>query len=274
MLAKAKDYAFARVTGSGTAEKPQYFKWTNAGLGRVIRATNTWTGDKLTSQTWEYSDDSEATWATVHAADTITFDGSLNITAQSGGSSALVFIWELFAKLLDLRTLFTTHSAASGAAVHGLGSMSTQAASAVAITGGNINGTAIGASSRAAGDFTRLREAFVDLGSFANGATATLDLSAASAFALQPSATTSHTITIAFSNPPAAGLLQSFQLEIINGRRSTDALITWPANAKWVGGSASRPADTTLELAGRNIFVVSTRDGGSRYEIQHVGKGG
>lgn len=274
MMGKAKDYVFARVTGTGSAEKPQFFKWTNSGLGRVIRATNTWTGDNLTSQLWEYSDDSEATWATVHSADTITFDGSLNVTAQTGGSGFFVFIWELFAKLLNLRTSYNTHAAATGTGVHGLGSISTQAASNVAITGGTINGTAIGGSTRAAGDFTRVRETFTDLGAIANGATATCDLSTASAFALTPSATQSHTATIAFSNPPAAGVFQSWQLEIINGKRDVDARITWPTNAKWVGGSANRPSDATLELSGRNIFVVSTRDGGSRYEIQHLGKGG
>lgn len=54
------------------------------------------------------------------------------------------------------RTLLTAADAAAQRAALGLGSLATQAASSVAVTGGAINGTAIGATTPASGSFTSL----------------------------------------------------------------------------------------------------------------------
>jgi hypothetical protein len=187
-------------------------------------------------------------------------------------SSFVVIALEALAKVKALLASFLAHTGATGTGVHGLGTMSTQSASAVAITGGTINGAAIGGATAAAVDATRVREVHTDLGTITGGGTATLDWSAGSSFSLTAPANTAN-FTIAFSNLPAAGKFQSIIFEVINGQRST-GVITYPANAKWIGGSATKPADTALESSGRNLFAVSTRDGGTRLEIQHLGKGG
>lgn len=51
---------------------------------------------------------------------------------------------------------FTASSTIPSSAISGLGTMATQNANSVAITGGTINGTSIGATTRASGDFTTL----------------------------------------------------------------------------------------------------------------------
>ena len=104
------------------------------------------------------------------------------------------------------------------------------------------------------------------------GGTATMDWSAAAHYSFTAPVNTAN-FTIAFSNLPAAGKSQGITFEIINGQRSS-GVITYPANAKWIGGVATKPADSSLESAGRNLFVCFTRDGGTRLEIQHLGKGG
>lgn len=278
LTGRLKGFAYSQTQGTGPdAARPQYHTWLNSTLSLGFRmkivygGTGNW---QLTSIEWEWSNDNGASWASMGTASANTYDGSNNLTASTNASSLVQLIAQLWTKATKVVSDLASHLAGTGTAVHGLGSMSTQGASAVAITGGTINGTTLGATTPAAVDATRVREAWADLGSIAAAGTATCDLSAYAGFSMQPHATTSNTMTIAFTNPPANNKVQSWYLEIINGQRSADAKITWPANVKWIGGSGSRPADTTLELSGRNIFVVYVRDGGARYEIQHVGKGG
>lgn len=144
----------------------------------------------------------------------------------------------------------------------------------VLVSGVAINSTSLGVTTPDQVRAIRVREAMVALGTIAAAGTATCDLATGSAFSFTPDSTTSSTVTVAVTNPPASGDIQSFILEIINGRRSADAKITWPASFKWVGGSTNRPLDTNLELSGRNLFSLYTRDGGTRYEIAHLGAGG
>lgn len=273
MAGKVQGFVFERANGSGSADDPQFFYFKNATTSIWFRATNTWTGGAITSQTWDWSNDAGATWAAMHAADAVTYDSAKNITAATIGASFLIIAMEALAKVRKAITDLAAHIAGTGSGVHGLGSVSTQAASAVALTGGTINGTAIGGTTPAAVDATRVREAFVDAGTIAGGGTATLDWSAASHFALTaPTSTAS--FTIAFSNLPASGKSQGVTIEIINGGRTGGGAITYPANAKWIGGVATKPADSSLETSGRNLFAVVTRDGGARLEFQHLGKGG
>lgn len=74
------------------------------------------------------------------------------------------------------RTLVDDADAAAARATLGLGTIATQAASAVAITGGTINGTTIGATTRSTGAFTG-----IELNNGASDARATLKNSNASA---------------------------------------------------------------------------------------------
>lgn len=264
----------SRANGAGTANQPQYITWYNSALGIGFRWNLTWTTFQPTSVQEEWTNDSGATWTAVGAAMVLTYDGSDNITASTVHGGFVNVLLEVWAKELRLVSGLAAHIAATGTSVHGQGTLSTQNANAIAVTGGTINGTSVGLTTPALSRFLRVLEAFVDLGAIGAGATATMDLSAASHFAMTPSATTADLMTIAVSNPPASGQTQGFMFEIINGRRSADAKITWPAAFKWVGGSATRPLDTALELAGRNLFSGVTRDGGTTYDVQHLGKRG
>lgn len=270
-----KGYTYAQ--SGGTAERPSVVTFTKG--AHIIRHTLTWAdvgggAYQVTQAVVERSLDTGSNWDAIETI-TYTYDGSGNLTSTTtGGGGWIAKLMQLWGKLTKVITDYTAHAAATGTGAHGLGTMSTQAASAVAITGGTINGATIGASTPADVDAKRVREDFHDYGSIGDGATVTLELDKYAAFAFTPSATTSHTVTVATSGDPASGKYQSWQLEIVNGQRSADAKITWPAAFKWVGGSGTRPPDNTLELAGRNLFGLSTRDGGARKEIMHLGKGG
>lgn len=275
---RVKGFVQSRTTGTGPdATRPQYITWMNSSLAIGFRMKSTWGGTgnyQQTSVEWEWSNDTGGSWTSMGTAQANTFDASDNITASTNSGGFITLVMELWTKVLRGVASLASHTAATGTSVHGLGSMSTQAASGVAVTGGSINGTTVGLTTPAAVRATRVAEAFTDLGSIADAGTATMDLSLGSHFAMTPSSTTSHTMTVAVSNPPASGQSQGFIFEIINGRRSADAKITWPAAFKWVGGSATRPLDTALELSGRNLFSAVVRDGGTTYDVQHLGKRG
>lgn len=272
---RAKGFVQSRATGTGPdATRPQLITWLNATLSIGFRLNITWSGFQATSIQWEWSNDNGGSWTAMGSAQAQTFDASNNITATTNSGGFFGILLEVWTKVLKAVSDLAAHVAATGTAVHGLGTMSTQAASAVAITGGAIDGTPVGATTPKDVDATRIREDFHDYGAIANGATVTLELNKYAHFAFTPSSTTSDTVTIAVSGAPANNKSQTFTLEIINGRRSADGKITYPAALKWLTGSASRPLDTALELSGRNVFAFTTRDGGTRYEITHLGKGG
>lgn len=270
---RASGFVQTRTTGTGPgADRPQYIAWTNATLTIGFRKNITWSGYQMTSIQWEWTNDNWATFAVMGSAMGVTMDGSDNITATTNAGGWVAVLLEVWTKCLRVVAGLATHLAATGTAVHGLGSMSTQAASSVAVTGGAIDGTAFGATTPANVDATRVREKFNDYGSIGAAATVTLEADKYGHMAFTPSSTTSDTVTIAVSGIAASGRSQGFILEIINGRRSANLKITYPTNAKWIGGV--RFDDTTLELAGRNFFSVTIRDGGTRQEWQYIGKGG
>ncbi|MBK9704800.1 MAG: hypothetical protein IPO75_15905 [Betaproteobacteria bacterium] len=142
------------LSTASNVEEPAWRKWVNAS-NNAVRATYTYSSGYVTQVVWDYAPDN-ATWSTI-ATETCTYTS----THQTGGanSSLLSWLYEWIGKLKDLRTLYTAHAAATGTSAHGLGTMSTQAASAVAITGGAFNGT-VGATTPADGLFTRACEQF------------------------------------------------------------------------------------------------------------------
>lgn len=81
----------------------------------------------------------------------VTLAGTLN--AANGGTGATTLTGYVYGNGVGAMTASTT---IPNTAITGLGTMSTQNANAVAITGGSINGTAIGGSVAAAGAFTTL----------------------------------------------------------------------------------------------------------------------
>jgi hypothetical protein len=276
---RVKGFVQTRTTGTGPdASHPQFVTWLNGTLGFRLKLTWAGTGNhQISTFIWQWSNDTGGTWTDMGGAGTDqvnTYDANDNITGTTNSGGFFTLILEIWTKTLRAVAGLATHIAATGTAVHGLGSMATQAASAVAITGGTANGMKFGDTTPADADTTRVRETFHDYGTIAAAGTVTLELDKYGHFAFTPNATTSNTITVAVSGAPASGKTQSWFIELVNGQRSADGKITWPANAKWVGGASARPIDTSLELAGRNLFAITTRDGGTRLEIQHIGKGG
>jgi hypothetical protein len=80
---------------------------------------------------------------------TITLAGTLNVA--NGGTGATTLSGYLFGNGTSAVSASTT---IPNTAITGLGTMSTQSAGAVAITGGTINGTTVGATTAATGNFT------------------------------------------------------------------------------------------------------------------------
>ena len=268
-----KGYTYSQ--SGGTAERPTDVRFTKG--AHIVRHTITWTDTgggayQATTVAIDRSLDTGGTWDAIQTI-VLTYDGSGNLTATTVGGGWLAKIMQLWGKVTKAVADLATHIAGTGTGVHGLATMSTQAAGAVAITGGTINGTTLGATTPADADTTRVREAFHDYGAIANGGTVTLELDKYAAFAFTPDATTTSTITIALSGAPAAGKYQGWRAYIINGRRSVDGKITYPASTHWNGGSATRPLDTALELSGRNGFAFDTCDG-SIFDWQSLGKRG
>jgi len=81
----------------------------------------------------------------------VTLSGTLNVA--NGGTGATTLTGYVYGNGTSAMTASTTIPNTS---ITGLGTMSTQNANSVAITGGTINGTSIGATTRSTGDFTTL----------------------------------------------------------------------------------------------------------------------
>jgi hypothetical protein len=239
---KMKDYTFERQNGAGSADEPQYWVFKNTTTNIWLRATNTWTSAKITSQVVEWSDDGGSTWATVHAADAIVYDGNLNITSQSVGSGFYVFVLELIAKVKKVVSDLATHIAATGA--HGVGTLAAQNDNAVDLNGGAIDGCDIGIAVRGKGDFTRVTE---DHSAYAPGSNAgvTVDWSKGSSVV-----TNNGVNVLTFSNIPASGRA-GLVLDVTNFNNTT-----FPAAVDWgLGGKPSITGAATIGLL--------TRDGGT-----------
>lgn len=273
---KVQGFVQTRTNGTGTANQPQFITWLNATLTTGFRWNITWTGFQPTTVTEEWSNDNGATWTAI-GAQVNTFDGSNNITASTVSGGFATILMEAWAKLLKLVSDFAAHTAATGTAVHGLGTASTSNLTAMTIGGtSSFDGTGgVGQSTALPVNATRVRETFFDYGAFTGtGQTVNFEWNKYAHVAVTASGTLTDTHAIAFLGLPAAGVTQSIIIELINGVRSVDGKWSYPANTKWVGGAAARPLDTALAASGRNFFIVTTRDGGSRLEWQHLGAGG
>ncbi|HBY61092.1 MAG TPA: hypothetical protein DEH78_14820 [Solibacterales bacterium] len=243
LTGKVKDWTFLRTNGTGTADEPQYWIFKNTVNNIWFRFTNTWTASKITSQLVEWSDDGGATWATVQVADAIVYDGNLNITSQSIASGVYVFILELIAKGKLVAASLVAHIAGTGTGVHGLGTMSTQASTAVNIDGGTIDGTAIGGAAPSSGSFTRVVEALNALAPGLN-AGVTVDWAYGGT-----RITNNGNNNVTFANIPGgiAG-----HLVYVSNHNAT----LWPASVTWgVGGKPS--------INGAATIILTTDDTGT-----------
>lgn len=243
-----KGFLYSHTVGTGTAAQPQYFFWKNGTTW--LRATNGWnsTGDKagnLDSQLWEISTNSGSAYSTI---DTVacTFDTDGNLTATTGGGSMLTWFLAKLSRLAKVISDLAAHIALTGTSAHGLGSISTQTASAVAITGGAIDGTAIGATTPAAGHFTYMT------GSIDTAATPALNAGVTVDWTKDVSTiTNSGANVLTFSNIPAAGRMAKRSL-VVTAFNST----TFPATVTW--GAGGKPS-----IAGGAWVEMWTTDGGA-----------
>ena len=240
-----------RITGGGAPgwnysqtganpEEPATQSWTDG--TRIVRATNNWSGGLLTSITWDYY--TGAAWETM-PTEGRTYDGSGRLTT---GTNVGRFAWleYLLKKVKDAVATTTAHVAATGAAVHGLGTISTQSAGAVAITGGAINGTPIGATTPSTGNFSTVRSKLVNLGSISGAVS--VDWAAGDYFF----ATLTGNTTFTWSNLPS-GVLGAITMEITNPGASTNP---FPAGTKWPSGTVP-----TRTVTGVDLFEFYCRDG-------------
>jgi len=126
-----------------------------------LRWTLTWGGtgsNYITAITAAYSSNSGGLYDTIG---TFTFTyTSDELSGGNVGSLALAnLVWQI-GRTLDVIGDLATHAALTGTSAHGLGTIATQAASAVALTGGTINGASIGLTTPAEGLFTRSSEQY------------------------------------------------------------------------------------------------------------------
>lgn len=121
------------------------------------------------------------------------------------------------------------------------GTMANQNASAVAITGGTIDGTPVGATTPAAVHASKVSTAMTALGSVSG--TVNLDCSAANGFSFTTTAAT----TLNPQNLPSSGRAQVVLLKITNGGAVT---ITYPAGSKYAGGTAPKLTSSGTDWLG------------------------
>lgn len=231
---------WALSVSGGTAEEPQYRLWTKS--TEILRGTYTYSSGYVTQVVWEYSSNSGGAYSSI-ATETVTYDGSSNQTAGNN-SSLLSWLYEWIGKLKDLRTLYTAHAAATGTGVHGLGTISTQAANSVAITGGTINSASVGLSTPAEGLFTRAAEQF-NTYTPSSGAGQALDWAKGGS-----SLTNSGSNTVSFTNVPSSRVAtHALYCTVFNST-------TFPAAVTW--GLGSKPS-----IAGKALVSLVTIDGGT-----------
>jgi hypothetical protein len=127
---------------SGAGTKGDYYVVSVAGTTSLDGISNWGVGDWATfyGSVWQRVEGgADLNGVNLSASGTVTFS-SLTGYLKGNGASQL-----------------TASSTIPNTDVSGLGTMSTQAASNVAITGGSVNGTTVGATTRATGSFTTLR---------------------------------------------------------------------------------------------------------------------
>lgn len=243
---RLEGFVFTRIQGGGaTQTRAQFFQFLNASLGIGFRWNVTWSGFQMATVADEWTNDNGSSWTAINSAQANTYDVANNITAttNSGGMRALLF--EVMTKVMQVVSDFGAHAAATGTAVHGLATMAIQAANNVLITGGFIDGTPVGDTTRARGSFTRVVETN-------NPLTPTLNAGAVVDWAYGGTKITINgTNAITFANIPTGEAGHVVDVSSFSGA-------TWPAAVDW--GSSGIP---TLGAV-RAKISLSTNDTGTK----------
>jgi hypothetical protein len=226
--------SFEFSTSGGTAAQPAIFYWKNGTTW--LKGTPTWGSGagqdgNVTAIEWKLSTDSGSNYDTI-ATTSLTFDSSGNLTAATGAAGWVVWLMGLMGKAYKVAADVSTHVALTGASAHSLGTISTQSAAAVAITGGTA-------------ELTYEREVKVALGNV-SGSTA-VNWAAGGLFTLT---VTGSGGTLTWSNLPS-GKVGYITLEVTNGGVAT-SLFT----AQKQGGTA-----LSFTAAGKDIVTLMCHDG-------------
>lgn len=124
---------------------------------------------------------------------------------------------------------FTAVASIPAGDITGLGSMATQNANNVAITGGAINGTTIGASTAAAGTFTNVTASGASIGSLTGAVAIVTDVTATNLVAASASISSANILagtinnTIIGGSTPAAGTFTAVDVDNLNLNGNTIA---------------------------------------------------
>jgi hypothetical protein len=233
------------TVSGGTAEEPTYRLWTNtANTNQILRAQYTWASGYISVVTWTYSTTGSGGTFDAVATETITRDGSENQTTSTN-ASMLSWFYEWVGKFKALRALFTAHNGGAVGTYHsGIGTIASQAANSVTITGGSVNGTAVGTSTAAEGLFTRAAEQF-NTYTPGSGASQAIDWAKGGS-----TLTNSGSNTLTFSNVPASRVAtHALYVTVFNST-------TFPAAVTW--GLGGKPS-----IAGKAVVSMVTLDGGT-----------
>ena len=117
---------------------------------------------------------------------------------------------------------------------------------------GNVTGGNLSTGGVITGTLKGVKVTLSDLGTLTTGTT-TIDLATAQVFTA--TITAANTITIAFSNAPAAGQSQVVLLRLTNAGSGT---IVWPASTKFTGGTAPTLTASGVDVLGVYYDVTST----------------
>lgn len=165
-------------------------------------------------------------------------------------------VWTLF-------NAATTPSA--GRTALGLGTLATQNANSVSITGGTLSGTTfttgtITGTTLSTSSYIRpsLQAPNETTNGVSGSGTVTVDANAAAYYTVTM---TGNITTLTISNVPSSPAMFSLTLEIIQGG-SGSYVITWPGSIKWPGAVA--PTLTTT-VGKADVVTLVTRDGGTSW---------
>lgn len=239
---------------AGTNAKPTEVILTSGTLR--VRFAITWgsTGSNYpTAIAVDYSTNSGSSYDADHATLTYSY-ASGEITGGNVGSLLLAWLMRTIGALKELEADVAALSGGS------LGTMSTQNASAVAITGGTADNLVLGSTTPTGAYFTRAMEVHVAVAF--GGASTNLAVNTGASFSF--TATGSGAAALTLSGMPQTNRLFTFVVWITNGGLRT---WTWPTGTRWAGGAAP-----TLSAAGLDAITFTTFNAGTNWQASLLGK--
>ena len=225
-----KSFVFSQsnsATGSPTTAVDQPAYWFFKSGAIWLRGTITWgagagTNGNPTQIVWDLSSNTGSDYTSGTGGNIctqgFTWDATTGaLTATTGAGGVGSWLMGLLGKYKVFKAAYDVHVASSSA--HGVGTMATQNASAIAVTGGNIDGVPIGSTTPAVARFTRATEGVNATQTPGSGAAVALDWSNGCS-----RVTNSGTNAISFTNVAAVGVATHLvYVSVFNS-------CTWPAS--------------------------------------------